>query len=197
MTENNLQKLNNLQEHYQTLYNLQHEQLITLRKENHELRLKITQNKEQKFKKIKEYEEKLEKLQILANDASIRLNEGSELIRKLQQHLKICQEKLSDKTKTLLAKDDTLRKYQLHIAHLNDRIKQLMHEKKQLIDDYTVKNLQFSFNLNDNEKIDVGIQTSPTLSIPRRSVRFNLDKENCSIDPKYFQSTMIINKQSK
>ncbi|CAF1061970.1 unnamed protein product [Rotaria sordida] len=184
---------NNIQEHYQTLYNLQHEQLIILRKENHELRLKITQDKERKLIKIKDYEKKLEKFQILANDASIRLNEGSELIKKLQQHLKICQEKLSDKTKVLLTKDDTIHKYQLHITHLNNRI-------KQLIDQYTTKNLQFSFNVNNNnnnnEKVDIAIQTSPTLSIQRRNVRFNLDKENYSIDPKYFQSTMIINNQS-
>ncbi|CAF1545909.1 unnamed protein product [Rotaria sp. Silwood1] len=182
MTENNnLQELNNIREYYQTLYNLQYEQLIILHKENYQLRLKINQNKQRKLIKIKEYEDKLEKLQILANDASIRLNEGSELIRKLQKHLKISQEKLSDKTKELLTKNETLHKYQSHIIHLNDRI-------KQLIDEYTTKNLQVSFNLNDNQKIDVAIQTSPTLSIQRRCVRFNLDKENYSIDSKYFQS---------
>jgi predicted YcjX-like family ATPase len=86
MSENNLQELDNIRKYYQTLNNLQHEQLIALRKENHELRLKII--------KKKFYEEKFEKLQILNNDASIQLNEGSELIKKLQKHLKICQEKV-------------------------------------------------------------------------------------------------------
>lgn len=70
------------------------EQLNLLHKENHELRLKIAHDKERKLIKKKEYEDKIEKFQILANDASIRLTEGSELIRKLQQHLKICQEKV-------------------------------------------------------------------------------------------------------
>lgn len=86
MSENNLQELDNIRKYYQTLNNLQHEQLIALRKENHELRLKII--------KKKFYEEKFEKLQILNNDASIQLNEGSELIKKLQKHLKIYQEKV-------------------------------------------------------------------------------------------------------
>jgi hypothetical protein len=80
MTENNFQELN--------------EQLLALRKENHELRLKINYNKQRKILKKKEYKEKFEKFQILVNDASIRLNEGSQLIRKLQHHLKICQEKV-------------------------------------------------------------------------------------------------------
>jgi predicted oxidoreductase (fatty acid repression mutant protein) len=94
MSENNLQELDNIRQHYQILNNLQHEQLIALRKENHELRLKITHEQQRKLIKKKFYEEKLEKLQILNNDASIRLNEGSEVIRKLQKHLKICQEKV-------------------------------------------------------------------------------------------------------
>jgi hypothetical protein len=76
------------------LNTLQHEQLIALRKENHQLRLKINYEKERKVSKKSEYEQKLHKLQILINDASNRLNEGSELIRKLQHHLKICQEKV-------------------------------------------------------------------------------------------------------
>jgi hypothetical protein len=81
MTENNLQDLDNIQ----------HEQLIALRKENHELRLKIIHDKQRRIIKKKEFE----KLQMLVKDAAIRLNEGSELIRKLQQHLKICQEKVN------------------------------------------------------------------------------------------------------
>lgn len=80
MTDNNLQELD---KHDQSLIDIQHEQLIALRKENHELRLKIIHNKQRKIIKKKEYE----KLQIL-------FNEGNELIRKLQQHLKISQEKV-------------------------------------------------------------------------------------------------------
>ena len=45
---------------------------------------------------FEEHEQQLSELQNLANDASIRLNEGSEVIRKLQKHLKICQEKVSN-----------------------------------------------------------------------------------------------------
>ncbi|CAM4768517.1 unnamed protein product [Rotaria magnacalcarata] len=197
MAKTNFPDLSNIREHYETLHNLQHEQLIALRKENHGLRLKLAHDKERRLIKKKEYEEKLEKLQILANDASIRLNEGSELIRKLQKHLKISQEKLSDKTKSLLEKDDTLRHYQSHITQLNDKINQLTDEKKKLIDEYTIQKLQFSLNFNDNQKVDVAVQTSPALSIQRRSVRFNLNKENCSIDPKYFPSTVLVNNQSK
>ncbi len=151
MTENNLQDLDNIQ----------HEQLIALRKENHELRLKIIHDKQRRIIKKKEFE----KLQMLVKDAAIRLNEGSELIRKLQQHLKICQEKvnllvfrktkhkkryfqLSNKTKALLAKDDTLRDYQSHIDHLNHIIRQLTDEKKQLIDQYTAQHLQICLNVS-------------------------------------------------
>ncbi|CAF1349744.1 unnamed protein product [Adineta steineri] len=139
---------NNIQEHYQTLNNLQQEQLIALRKENHDLKLKIISDKQRKLIRKKEYEEKLGNLQILVQDASIRLNEGSEVIRKLQQHLKICQEKLSDKTKLLYAKDDMIHDYQLHIGHLNDTIKQLMDEKKQLIDECTAQQLKYSLNVS-------------------------------------------------
>ena len=70
------------------------EQLIVLRKENHQLKLYITANEQQQKMQLKEYEDELEKLQNLLNDARLRLTEGSEMIRKLQQHLKICQEKV-------------------------------------------------------------------------------------------------------
>ncbi|CAF2135823.1 unnamed protein product, partial [Rotaria magnacalcarata] len=83
MAKTNFPDLSNIREHYETLHNLQHEQLIAVR---------------------------------------------SELIRKLQKHLKISQEKLSDKTKSLLEKDDTLRHYQSHITQLNDKINQLTDE---------------------------------------------------------------------
>ena len=79
---------------FEELNHLQHEQLIALRKENHELRLKIIHDKQRKIVRKKEYQDKLKKLQILVNNASIQLNQGNELIRKLQQHLKICQEKV-------------------------------------------------------------------------------------------------------
>ncbi|UJR15025.1 hypothetical protein I4U23_002001 [Adineta vaga] len=146
------------------------EQLIVLRKENHQLKLYITANEQQQKMQLKEYEDELEKLQNLLNDARLRLTEGSEMIRKLQQHLKICREKLSEKSKLIVAKDERLHDCQLHIHQLNDMIKQ-------------------SLNFSQRQKIDVAIQTSPGLSTPRRTVRFNLDKENCPIDAKYFQST--------
>jgi primosomal protein N'' len=90
MMEQNSQQLD---KHYQSLIDIQHEQLIALRKENHHLRGKIMHDKQRKLNKKKEYEDKLQNLQ---NDARIRLDEGSELIRKLQKHLKICQEKVID-----------------------------------------------------------------------------------------------------
>jgi hypothetical protein len=93
MMEQNSQQLD---KHYQSLIDIQHEQLIALRKENHHLRGKIMHDKQRKINKKKEYEDKVENLQRLMNDARIRLDEGSELIRKLQQHLKICQEKVID-----------------------------------------------------------------------------------------------------
>lgn len=66
------------------------EQFMDLWKENEELRLKISHDKQRK----KEYKQKLETFKILVNDASVKLNEGSDLIKKLQQNLKLCQEKV-------------------------------------------------------------------------------------------------------
>ena len=116
----------------------EHEQLIALRKENHQLQLKIHSDQQRMQRKKKLYEDRV-------HESDARYQELTELIRKLQQHLTISQEKvtsivtrnvtpsclpskLSEKAKALLEKDDTLRHYQVHVGQLNHRIQQLAND---------------------------------------------------------------------
>lgn len=73
----------------------QQQQLAALRTENQLLRSKISSDRQRNLAEKKEQHDKLEQLQSLLHDAQLRLNEGSEVIRKLQHHLKTCQEKVA------------------------------------------------------------------------------------------------------
>ena len=116
----------------------EHEQLIALRKENHQLQLQIQSDQQRTQRKKAQYEDRV-------HESDARCHDLTELIRKLQQHLRISQEKvtsivtrivtpsclpskLSEKAKALLEKDDTLRHYQIHVGQLNHRIKQLTND---------------------------------------------------------------------